>query len=404
MINLRKIISTLLIFDFLALIVFGKGYSKLQILEFGLYAHDLVLIIIALICVLKFNWKQNRVYAIEFILAISIVYVLVSLWKIDFNFTSPKTFYIIRQYAIVGYIGIFYVITKFLFDEKKFLKDWINFVFLLSAGCFLVQLLNIIYLYFCSDRIIYLSKNAFSPIISLGLIVFNCGILASNRYDKKIKFFSSLLTFLISISIHHDSLYLALFIIWALYFFIHLSKNKKIFSMIVSLILVVLLFVLLPSFTDVNAHWRLIYWQAVVEQIVENYFILGDGFGIQYISDKTIEKLNQLMISKGHINTLITEGEKYTSGAHNSFLSLAQHLGLASLFLLFYPLIIGIKGLKIMDNSKLIFLLLSISGMSVFSFFNVILELPHSSSFYWIVFFMLIYYLNEIKIEDKKNL
>lgn len=401
MINLRKIISTLLIFDFLALIVFGKAYSKLQILEFGLYAHDLLLIIIALICVLKFNWKQNRVYAIELILAISIVYVLVSLWRIDFNFTSPKTFYIIRQYAIVGYIGIFYVITKFLFEQKKLLKDWINLIFLLSVGCFLIQLLNIIYLYFCSDCIIYLTKNAFSPIISLGLIVFNSGILASNRYDKKIKFFSSLLTFLISISIHHDSLYLTLFIIWTLYFFIHLDKNKKIFSVIVSLIIVVLLFVLFPSFTDVNAHWRLIYWQAVVEQIVENYFILGDGFGIQYISDETIEKLNQFMISKGHINILITEGEKYTTGAHNSFLSFAQHLGVLSIFLLFYPLIIRIKDLKIRDNTDLIFLILSISGMSVFSFFNVILELPHSSSLYWMVLFALIYYKKNIKIENK---
>lgn len=167
------------------------------------------------------------------------------------------------------------------------------------------------------------------------------------------------------------------------------------------LILVVLLFVLLPSFTDVNAHWRLIYWQAVVEQIVENYFILGDGFGIQYISDETIEKLNQLMISKGHINTLITEGEKYTTGAHNSFLSFAQHLGLLSVFLLFYPLIIRIKDLKIRDNTDLIFLILSISGMSVFSFFNVILELPHSSSLYWMVFFALIYYQKNIKIENK---
>ncbi|MDA0317063.1 MAG: hypothetical protein O2906_04990 [Bacteroidetes bacterium] len=400
MINLRKIISTLLIFDFLALTLLGKGYSKLQILEFGLYAHDLLLIILALICILKFNWKQNRVYAIELILAISIVYVLVSLWKIDFNFTSPKIFYIIRQYAIVGYFGIFYVITKFLFEEKKFLKVWLNLIFLLSVGCFLIQLLNIIYLYFCSDRIIYLTKNAFSPIISLGLIVINSAILASNRYDRKIKLFSSLITFLISISIHHDSLYLALFIIWALYFFIHLSKNKKKFSVIVSIILVGLLFVLLPSFNDVNAHWRLIYWQAVVEQIVENYFILGDGFGIQYISDKTIEKLNQLMISKGHINTLITEGEKYTTGAHNSFLSFAQHLGAVSVFLLFYPLIIRIKDLKIRDNTDLIFLILSISGMSVFSFFNVLLELPHSSSLYWLVFFALIYYNKNTKIEN----
>lgn len=400
MINLRKIISTLLIFDFLALTLLGKGYSKLQILEFGLYAHDLLLIILALICILKFNWKQNRVYAIELILAISIVYVLVSLWKIDFNFTSPKIFYIIRQYAIVGYFGIFYVITKFLFEEKKFLKVWLNLIFLLSVGCFLIQLLNIIYLYFCSDRIIYLTKNAFSPIISLGLIVFNSAILASNRYDRKIKLFSSLITFLISISIHHDSLYLALFIIWALYFFIHLSKIKKKFSIILSIILVGLLFVLFPSFNDVNAHWRLIYWKAVVEQIVENYFILGDGFGIQYISDKTIEKLNQLMISKGHINTLITEGEKYTTGAHNSFLSFAQHLGSVSVFLLFYPLIIRIKDLKIRDNTDLIFLILSISGMSVFSFFNVLLELPHSSSLYWLVFFALIYYNKNTKIEN----
>jgi hypothetical protein len=106
------------------------------------------------------------------------------------------------------------------------------------------------------------------------------------------------------------------------------------------------------------------------------------------------------MISEGHANTVITEEEKYTTGAHNSFLSFGQHLGIASLFLLFYPLVIGIKGLKIRDNTNLIFLILSISGMSVFSFFNVILELPHSSSLYWMIFFALIYYKKNIKIEN----
>lgn len=396
----REIVSALLIIDFVLLIIFGKTYSKLEIFEFGFHAHDLFLLILAFFCAFKFNFKQNRIYSIEIVLGLSIVYLIVSFWNIDFNFTSPKIFYIVRQYAIVGYIGIFYVISKFLFEEKELLKYWIKMIFFLSAGCFLIQLLYITYMYFCSDRILYLTKNAFSPIISLGLIVFNCGILASKKHNKKIKFFSCLLTFLISISIHHDSLYLALFIIWALYFFIRLSNNKKVFSIIASLFLVGLLFLLLPSLSDVNAQWRLIYWHSVFEKIIENYFILGDGFGIQYISDETIEKLNKLMISEGHANTVITEEEKYTTGAHNSFLSFGQHLGIASLFLLFYPLVIGIKGLKIRDNTNLIFLILSISGMSVFSFFNVILELPHSSSLYWMIFFALIYYKKNIKIEN----
>lgn len=119
----REIVSALLIIDFLLLIIFGKTYSKLEIFEFGFHAHDLFLLILALFCAFKFNFKLNRIDAIEIVLGLSIVYLIVAFWKIDFNFNSPKTFYIIRQYAIVGYIGIFYVITKFLFEEKKFLKD-----------------------------------------------------------------------------------------------------------------------------------------------------------------------------------------------------------------------------------------------------------------------------------------
>ena len=118
----REIVSALLIIDFVLLIIFGKTYSKLEIFEFGFHAHDLFLLILAFFCAFKFNFKQNRIYSIEIVLGLSIVYLIVSFWNIDFNFTSPKIFYIVRQYAIVGYIGIFYVISKFLFEGKELLK------------------------------------------------------------------------------------------------------------------------------------------------------------------------------------------------------------------------------------------------------------------------------------------
>lgn len=46
-------------------------------------------------------------------------------------------------------------------------------------------------------------------------------------------------------------------------------------------------------------------------------------------------------------------------------------------------------------DKEILFLSLSLLGIVVFSSFNVILELPHSSSIFWIVFFSLIFKLSE---------
>ena len=55
-------------------------------------------------------------------------------------------------------------------------------------------------------------------------------------------------------------------------------------------------------------------------------------------------------------------------------------------------------------NKEVLFLSLSLLGFVVFSSFNVILELPHSSSIFWIVFFGLIFKLsNKIELPTNKR-
>jgi O-antigen ligase len=197
-----------------------------------------------------------------------------------------------------------------------------------------------------------------------------------------------------SFSVGHDSTYLSLALIYFAYLFIKSSKKHKIILSSFLLVVVIAVFVFIPSFTDVNVQWRLMFWKDSLLKMANNYFIFGDGFGIQYASDETISKLNELYPETLHSPRIIGN-EKYFSAPHNSFLSMSIHIGILSLIFLFYPIKRLFCNKSFIMDEEILFLSLSLLGIAVFSFFNVILELPHASSIFWIVFFALIFKLTE---------
>jgi hypothetical protein len=155
----------------------------------------------------------------------------------------------------------------------------------------------------------------------------------------------------------------------------------------------------IPSFTDVNANWRLIFWEDMAKRIADNYFFIGEGFGVNLVSEETLKVLNNLMSYHGYNVSLVGE-ERFTNGPHNSFLTIAFHNGLISLLTLFLPLFY--YAFKLWPLKKNLFMMLVFLGISVLSFFNVILELPHTSSVYWLVFFYLMFELKSAYIHQSE--
>ena len=99
--------------------------------------------------------------------------------------------------------------------------------------------------------------------------------------------------------------------------------------------------------------------------------------------------------------------EKYLSPMHNSFLTFAFHIGLLPSILILIPLgkasIYVFRRNKIKGDKNKDFLILSFIGSSVWASFNVVLELPHSSAFYWLIYFSLIYSFLEDQDKEKNK-
>ena len=280
-----------------------------------------------------------------------------------------------------------------LFSLKKIREEVATYLAYFGIACLSIQILYVFYYLLLKGENPFFERNYFSPIIILGLFIIASFILVKiqNKYLKHILF---LFVFLISFSTGHDSTYLSLALIYFSYLFILSSKTYKIILSMFLLIGVIMMFVFLPSFADVNVKWRLMFWKDSLSQITDNFLIFGDGFGLQYASDETILNLNNLF-SNIPYGPQILGDDKYLCAPHNSFLTMAIHIGILSIILLFFPIKNLFYNKTLIMDKEILFLSLSLLGIVVFSSFNVILELPHSSSIFWIVFFSLIFKLSE---------
>jgi len=397
--KLTNIAIFLLVLDFILLILFGKTYTKYLILSPYFYLHDVLLIIITLLCLVGFNFKKSRIFSIEILSLIGILYLIFSFIKIDFDIYTGG-YYILRQFVVFGYLISFYIIIKRVFALKEAEDYLIKSIQYFAVVCVLIQLIYFGNLFLNTDNLIVNERNSYSPIITMGFFVLVSFILTS-VLSRLLKFIILSLVIITSYSIGHDSVYLGLSIIIITYIFLNCNKNMRIAIIALSILIGILVMIYIPSFTDVNMQWRLIFWKDVMSRIVDNYLIFGDGFGVVYARNETIENLNDLMLASGQ-NILIEGNEKFITAPHNSFLSILLHTGILPVLLLLFPLIRLFHSSESFKDKKTLFLLLSLIGMTVFSFFNVILELPHSSSIFWLVYFVLIFKLNK-ESEKPKN-
>jgi phosphate/sulfate permease len=94
---------------------------------------------------------------------------------------------------------------------------------------------------------------------------------------------------------------------------------------------------------------------------------------------------------------------RYLNPPHNSVLTIVFHVGLIPALLFFTPLKKTFTQLflkKSPADANILFLVLALLGSLVWILFNVILELPHSSTYFWLVYLTTIFYLKETFINN----
>ncbi len=388
------IIGIILLLDLACLVFFGKSYTKLVILPPFFYAHDVILTGLTVVSIWFFN-KDNRIPSFELLCAFAILYLFSSFYKINFDFS--QSYVVLRQFMIFGYGASIYIIMNALFGVTWIKQNSSRFIMYFAALCIACQVAYTFYLLLVRSSHVFFERNYLSPIIIMGFLIAASFVLTfvSGKFKKNVLF---LVIFLISFSTGHDSTYLSLGLIYFGYFFIISPRSFKIAISVILLFGGIAAVIFLPSFTDVNVQWRLLYWKDSLLRITNNFVVFGDGFGVPYASDDTVLKLNELYPDTVYSPKIIGD-EKYLTAPHNSFITMAIHTGIISIILFLYPLRTLFYNKKLILDKEILFLSLSLLGIMVFSSFNVVLELPHSSSIFWIVFFSLILKLSE-KVES----
>ena len=99
---------------------------------------------------------------------------------------------------------------------------------------------------------------------------------------------------------------------------------------------------------------------------------------------------------KEQINSLwfeVRPEEQYLTPMHNSFLTIAYHIGFLPMLMIFIPLIpVFVYPFKRKNPTKeKDFLTLAVIAAIGWSSFHVVLELPHSSAFIWLIYFTTVY-------------
>jgi hypothetical protein len=370
------------------LLVFDVTFAKFHLIG-PLHLYDALLFLLGLTSIYFFFTNPNKTWnwPIIIILALSLVYAAYSYAN------GHPTNYLIRQYALFIYLGLAFIIFN-SFINPKFNNLNIRFIILIAFASIGIQLVYLVYKFFTIDGFSLFGEfNYYSKMVIVGVIVFAAYILVyTNKLLPKTIISIGVLAF--STTLGHASAFLAVFGIIAVYLILLLPNWVKLAGGLISALIVIGFILYLPQFNDTNAEWRIIFWKYSMKEILLNYYgILGHGFGVPYTNQEILDALRTQANSPWFE---VRPEETYLSPMHNSFITMAFHIGLLPSLLIFVPLYTSTKEV-VFSNTKpqdktQNFLFLSLIGLFIWSSFNVVLELPHSSMFVWLVYFTLIYY------------
>jgi len=373
------------------LLIFGKQFSKFHL--FGqLHLYDALLILLAGGAGIVFLFRKDKVWNIPVlsVLAVSLIYLFYSY----FAELGPSN-YMVRQYALFLYLGCTMVIF-YSFVDNQTNRYNIRFIALMGISAFVLQIGYHIYNFIFTPEfasVFFTGFNYISKMAFLALFVFVAYVLV---YIKKWWRWPLLLfLFFLSLTLgNHSSAIISILIIFGTYLFIHFKLKFKIILIVTAVLGLIGLFNFLPEyFQDKNSLWRLMYWTATLKDAIINYYgMLGHGFGVKYTTPELLDAMGSKLDSHWMVQR---PEEQYVTPMHNSFITIAFHIGFIFLFILFIPLKNAIwyifNRTKNEAKPEKDFLVLSLIGVICYTNFNVVLELPHVSAFFWLIYFTTVY-------------
>jgi len=381
------------------LLIFGETFSKFNLYGF-FYLYDTALFLLGLISVFYFIKQTNKDWnwPILVLLILSFLYLLYS-----YFIAHNPTNYIIRQYALFIYLGLGWLIFS-SFVNKQYQKYNVRFIVIIAIASVALQIGYIMYLSVFTDGFsLFGNMNYFSKMSLVGTIIAGAYVMV---FIKKpfYKWLFAIAYITLTTTLGHSSAFLGAFAIVVTYIILQLPNKVKIAGAVIMGIAVLAFFLLLPQFSDDNAEWRLVFWKYSLKDIITNYYtVLGHGFGVPYPTQETLDALRENLNSPWFE---VRPEEMYTSPMHNSFITLAFHIGLLPSLIIFVPLIKPFKETFLTNsnlrNPQADFLILSWVGLSVWSSFNVVLELPHTSAYIWLVYFSLVYQFRHSHHSDEE--
>jgi len=363
----------------IALITMGTSFSKFHVIG-PIYLHDFVLMLLAISAIANLP-RRLPFIPIVILLLISLFYLVISLVLMR---TLPEL--VIRQYAIFGYLGCSYLIFSKTLGTP--FHSYKNFIFRVGVLSVLIQILYIVYL--VSNGVSVLDEyHYYSPATVLGIIIFGASIFAFVK-SAVLKFTLFAFTLLLSATTGHSSAALSLIFVLGVYLLFKVTNKSKLIIAGGGLFVLLALYLLLPQFRDNNAGFRLITWSYTIKRIfLENFGLIGEGFGIPYFDTTLISELYYKVGSEGFYAPG-REYEGYVSSVHNSFLTIFLSVGFLPGLLIFLPfkrLLSYMNTTSELKTPDADFIFLSLVGISVWISFNEILELPHAACLFWLVYF-----------------
>ncbi len=412
MVKLKKIFSAaplgrtqMMLFILIELLLlFGKEFSKFHVIG-SFYLYDILFLLLAGGSAIAFFRKRQPliVWPILLILSVSVLYLVYS-W---FSDAGPLN-YIIRQYGMFVYLGGMYLIF-FSFINKGFNEFNIRFIAVMGIGAFILQIGYHLYNFVITPSFssgFFSDFNYYSLLQVMAMFVFEAYALVYIKKWWKWALIAVVLFLSLTMG-HHSSVILATLAVLGGYFFMRTNTIVKIALSIGAVAGLFALYNFVPEyFQDHNSLWRLIYWKYALKDIIlTNYGLIGHGFGVKYVNQEVMDALRTMIQSPWFE---VRPEEQYVTPMHNSFITIGFHIGLVFVFLLIVPVqkafayFFNRKSKEI--SSKKDFMVLALLGVIVWTNFHVVLELPHSSSFFWLIYFSTVYLFNfEKKTEGIKE-
>jgi hypothetical protein len=313
---------------------------------------------------------------------VSIIYLLLSIPKLNVPYSI-----LLRQYAIFGYLACYYILFFTAFKDRE-TENIVNFLYKLGYWCMGIQLAYISYRLLLGLSVIE-GYNYYSPAIVLGLIIASAGALTFVKPTMtKISMYFFLL--LLSTTTGHSSTFLSVFVLGSVYILFQTTNRSKLILIAFSVLAVFFLYIFLPQFQDKNAGWRLLTWEKTLNTIMGNaYGFTGEGFGVPYFDKELILTLYNQLGSLGFMGTSKVY-EPYISSVHNSFLTIFFSVGLVPGLLIMYPfykMVLYATRRYSYQSDEADFLFISLIGLSIWVSFNQVLEVPHTTAIFWLVYF-----------------